>query len=79
MEILKFKTDIYSSECLDSVAPLLDNEQNIHKWNVDTDSPDNILSVSGEELNPQTIKNLVAKVGFSAEVVRIEGLNGSGL
>lgn len=79
MKILKFKTNINCGGCVKSVTPYLDGEEAISKWQVDTSSPDKILSVSGEELEPHKVKSLVEKAGFKAEVVRVQGIGGGDL
>ena len=76
MKILKFKTNINCGDCVNKVTPFLDREKSISKWQVDTDSKDKILSVSGEELDPAKVKNLVEEAGFKAETVRVLGIGG---
>lgn len=79
MKILKFKTNINCGGCVKSVTPYLDGEESISKWQVDTDNPDKVLSVSGEELEPHVVKKLVEKAGFKAEVLRVQGIGGGDL
>lgn len=76
MKILKFKTNINCGDCVKKVTPYLDQEESISKWNVDTETPDKILSVSGEELQPNTVKKRVEEAGFKAEVIRVQGVGG---
>ena len=76
MKILKFKTNIHCEDCVKKVTPYLDKEESISRWKVDTESEDNILSVSGEELNPHVVKSLVEEAGFTAETVRVLGAGG---
>jgi copper chaperone len=45
-------------------------------WKVDTKTPDKILSVSGNEIEPHHVKNLVEEAGFKAEVLRVQGIEG---
>ena len=79
MKILKFKTNINCGGCVKSVTPYLDGEKSISKWQVDTNSPDKILSVSGEGVEPHKVKSMVEKAGFKAEVVRVQGIGGGDL
>ncbi|QNF31321.1 copper chaperone (plasmid) [Adhaeribacter swui] len=79
MEILKFKTNIKSFEQVAQVTPMLNQLQEISKWQVDPESQDNILSVSGENLNPQSVEDAVQKAGFTAEILRVVGLSGEEL
>lgn len=76
MKILKFKTNINCGDCVKKVAPILDGEESISKWQVDTESKEKILSVSGEEVEPSKVRNLVEKAGFKAEPVRVLGIGG---
>ncbi|GAA4400656.1 hypothetical protein GCM10023187_14070 [Nibrella viscosa] len=79
MKVLKFKTNIKCGGCVATVRPFLDGEKSISKWNVDTDSPDKILSVSGEDVDPQRVENLVKEAGYNAEMVRVVGIGGGEL
>lgn len=67
MESLKFKTNIKCGGCIAKIAPTLNGEKKILKWQVDTTSPDRILDIETESLNAQEIMNIVAKAGFQAE------------
>jgi copper chaperone len=79
MEILKFKTDIKAEADVAKIKPLLDKEGTISNWSLDTDSEENILSLSGENINPQHIENLLKGVGFTSEIIRVVGISGSEL
>ena len=79
MEILKFKTNIKCGGCVATVTPFLDKEESIQNWQVDTASADKILTVSGKDVNPQKVKNLVEKAGFKAEMMQVTGTSGSDL
>ncbi len=79
MEILKFKTNIASEHQLQKVASVLDNDEIIRNWQVDTSSPDNLLTVSGQELDPQLVENLLKEAGLEAEFVQVFGASGGGL
>ncbi|HRG52436.1 MAG TPA: heavy-metal-associated domain-containing protein [Bacteroidia bacterium] len=67
MKYLKFKTNIKCGGCIAKVAPALNEEKKILKWQVDTTSPDRILSIETEHLNAQEITSIIAKAGFQAE------------
>lgn len=70
MESLKFKTNIKCGGCIAKVAPTLNEEKKILKWEVDTTSPDRILSVETTHLNAQEIISIIAKAGFQAEPLK---------
>jgi hypothetical protein len=57
----------------------LDRKANISQWQVDTDTEDKKLSVSGTNVNPQKVENALQEAGFKAEVLRIVGASGEGL
>lgn len=79
MKIFKFKTNLHNQENVTKVAAFLDKEDNISNWQVDTDSEENILSLSGENIDPQKIENALAEAGFKAQVLRVIGTGGEGL
>ncbi|GEO04807.1 hypothetical protein AAE02nite_24710 [Adhaeribacter aerolatus] len=79
MKILKFKTNVQNEAEIAQVASFLDQEKSIQNWKIDTGSEENILSVSGENPNPQTIENAVQQAGFTIEVLRILGTGGESL
>ena len=79
MKLLKFKTNIKTEEQKAQVTPLLDQLEGLSKWDIDPDSAENVLSVSGENLNPQKIENAVQEAGFEAVILRVIGIGGEGL
>ena len=79
MEILKFRTSIQTEEDLEKVTPLLNNESSIHQWKLDTSSDEHILNVSGNEPDPQVVKNLLQEAGYEADLLQAFGTGGSGL
>jgi copper chaperone len=76
MKILKFKTNIENQESLNQVSSLLDQEEAISKWKVDTEDNDHLLSVSGYDLEPDIVKALVERAGYRAELIRVLGIGG---
>lgn len=69
MTELKFKTNINCNHCINKITPLMDEEKKIAEWKVDIENPDKILTVSGEDINEQLIKDVLAKAGYVAEKV----------
>ncbi|MBO9640833.1 heavy-metal-associated domain-containing protein [Siphonobacter aquaeclarae] len=67
METLQFKTNINCSNCVAKVSPFLNQEDSIDTWKVDTDNPEKILTVEGDDLDPEVIIETVEKAGFSAK------------
>jgi hypothetical protein len=39
----------------------------VQKWNVDTNNPDKILTVEGENVIPEQVMKAVAQAGFDIE------------
>lgn len=70
MKTLKFRTNINCSGCVKAVSPTLDNEKEMLEWEVDTLSPDKVLSVKTESMTQESIIALIKKAGFNAEVYK---------
>ena len=70
MTILRFKTNINCAGCVAKVTPYLDKEESINNWQVDTTGKEKILRVSGQEVNPQRVKQVVQDAGFKAELIQ---------
>jgi len=69
MEKLQFKTNINCGGCIAKVTPFLNQVEEIEDWRVDTNNPDKILTINGEELSPSFIIETIEKAGFTAEQV----------
>lgn len=68
MKKLQFKTNIKCGGCVAQVAPHLNADQSIEKWQVDTSNANKILTVEGDNLNARHVAEIVSKAGFQAEV-----------
>ena len=66
---LKFKTNINCSGCVKSVSGFINEVQSIQDWKVDTDNPEKILSVIGENITASSIVEAVEEAGFDIELV----------
>ena len=70
MHTLKFKTNIKCGACIDTVTPFLNQLSDAIAWNVDTATPDKILSIETEEpLNPKEVINSLDRAGYRAEKI----------
>lgn len=67
MNTLKFKTSIKCGSCIANVTPFLNEQKSILKWNVDTTSPDKILTVETEEANDEKVIKAIEKAGYKIE------------
>ncbi|MDI9858139.1 heavy-metal-associated domain-containing protein [Flectobacillus roseus] len=64
MEKLQFKTNINCGNCVSKVSPFLNQVEEIENWKVDTSIPEKILTVEGEDLSSDKIKEVVESAGF---------------
>ena len=70
MKTLSFKTNINCGDCISKLTPFLDGNEHIESWNVDTNNPDKILTVSGDDITPDIVINTINETGFSAVEVK---------
>lgn len=68
MEALKFKTNIKCMGCVAQFTPFIQDEEGVESWEVDTSSPDKILTVKGD-LSAEEVSALVAEAGFEAKEI----------
>ena len=66
MKTLRFKTNINCGDCIGKVTPYLDGNEHIESWKVDTNNPDKILTVSGDDITPDIVINTINDTGFNA-------------
>ena len=69
MKTLKFKTNINCGGCISKVTPLLNNQEGVESWEVDTVNPDKILTIKSNGASEEDVKATLQKVGFKAEAV----------
>ncbi len=67
MDILIFKTNIYSSSEFSPVKNLLNNKYDIQNCTVDLEDSDKVLRVVGNGLKVNEIKDRVNNFGFLCE------------
>ena len=74
-EQLRFKTNIKCGGCVATVTPFLNDIEQIDGWNVDTASPDKILTVQTTARRPdddrigEVVTRAIEKAGFKAEPI----------
>ncbi|QHL88680.1 hypothetical protein GU926_15085 [Nibribacter ruber] len=68
MSTKKFKTNIKCGGCISTVTPILDKTPGIYKWEVDTNSPDKVLTIEGDATSDAVIL-AVESAGYSAETI----------
>lgn len=64
MQALRLKTNLNCGSCVAAVKPYLDSEPTISRWEVDTNSPEKILTVKGDSVSRERVDAAVAKGGF---------------
>lgn len=69
MQTVQFKTTINCGGCVAKVTPFLNQLDEVENWKVDTTHPEKILTVSGDELDVDSIKKSVKQAGFEIEQV----------
>ncbi len=67
MDKFSFKTNINCNGCKSAVTPFLDKESRISGWEVDTDSPEKILTVEVENIDSNEIIELITSAGYRIE------------
>jgi hypothetical protein len=60
----RYRTNLNCGNCIAAVKPILDGEAGIHHWEVDTTSPDKILTIEGNSIPTQRVQELVGRAGF---------------
>lgn len=61
---LKFRTNLNCNACVAAVKPLLDNEPSITSWDVDIAASEKTLTVHGNGVSSEKVRDAVAKAGF---------------
>jgi len=67
MEVLILKTDIRSKKHVKVVAPLLNNHDDISKWNIDLNDVDKVLRIESNDIRLTEVVQLIQKAGFHCE------------
>lgn len=66
---MKFKTNINCAACVAKVTPVLNENEQVESWNVDTENPEKILTVQGAEIDEEDLIHSLKKIGYKAEKV----------
>ena len=66
MNTLRFTTNINCVNCVRAVTPTLNGEPAIASWQVDTENPSKVLTVTTDLTETQVLA-LVADAGFQAQ------------
>ncbi|GAC1369631.1 MAG: hypothetical protein NVS3B25_04110 [Hymenobacter sp.] len=67
MSTLRFKTTINCGGCIKAVTPALNQEIGAHNWQVDTASPDKVLTVTAPHATASQVVQAVEAAGFEIQ------------
>ena len=70
MKTLKFKTNVNCNNCIAKITPYMDENLEIKTWKVETDNPEKILTVEGEEITTENVIETLSKAGYTAEEIQ---------
>ena len=62
------KSNINCNNCIQKVTPFLNKEVKIVAWEVDTQNPDKLITVKGEDLTFELIERTLRPSGFKVEM-----------
>jgi hypothetical protein len=65
--VLVFKTNIESEQDVLKIAPFLNNEKAIRRWNADLEDVDHILRIESADHNAERFIALIAAAGFDCK------------
>lgn len=69
METIKLKTNIKCGGCIATVTPFLNESVGAGNWQVDTQTPDKVLTVQTYGITADSVKAAVQQAGYKAEVM----------
>ena len=70
METLKFKTTIKCGGCIAAVTPVLDNLKGVDKWEVDTTTPEKVLTIAAADgLEADHVVTALKAKGYQADLI----------
>ena len=69
METLKFITNVKCGGCIATVTPHLNKVKGIINWNVDTATPEKIMTVETDGINADVIIATMKEAGYKADLI----------
>lgn len=67
MDILIFKTNLAEACDREKVAPVLEDERRITRWNLDQQDVDRVLRIEANNLIASDVIDLVTAIGYQCE------------
>ena len=69
MATKQFKTNIKCANCVATVTPFLNEAVGSDNWQVDTQNPSKVLTVSSDAVTAEQVKAAIEKAGYKAEAL----------
>lgn len=69
METLKFKTNLKCGGCVSAVQPILDENTNVKKWEVDLENKDRVLTIESDALDVAALIKEIEDKGYKIEQI----------
>ena len=69
MNTFRFKTNINCNNCIVTVTPVLNSSGIIKEWSIDITDPSKILTINGENLTAEYIKEIIKQAGYKADEI----------
>lgn len=66
---MKFKTNIMCGDCIKKVTPVLDELAGADNWEVDTKTPQKLLTIESDHISDKTVVEVLNRVGYRAELL----------
>jgi tRNA G26 N,N-dimethylase Trm1 len=67
MDVLILKTNIRFKKEVKAVAPLLDGQDSISRWNIDLNDIDKVLRIEANDMELTEVVQLIQEAGFQCE------------
>jgi len=67
MKTIQLKTNIMCGSCIEKVTPVLNEKLGENNWQVDTQNPKKILTVTADNIDEKDVINAVEQAGYKAE------------
>ena len=67
MEVLVLKTNIRYKKHVKELAPLLDGQNSISRWNIDLNDIDKVLRIESNDMGLTEVVQLIQDAGFYCE------------
>jgi hypothetical protein len=65
IDVLIFETNIRFKKDLTRIAPLIDADLRIKRWNIDRDDCSRVLRIESQNLTPTEVIALIRQAGYS--------------